>query len=163
APEEMVFTSGGTEGNELAIRGLLRGVRVARGAPSPAEPSARRPLPLRGRGEDRSFSLAPRSGERVGVRGRLHVVTSRLEHPSVAAALAGEDADVTYVNVGRDGGIDVEALRAALRPDTALVTLALANHELGTVYDIAALARAAHEVGALFHTDAVQAGGKLVV
>ena len=56
-----------------------------------------------------------------------------------------------------------EALRAALRPDTALVTLALANHELGNVYDVAALARVAHEAGALFHTDAVQAAGKLDV
>ena len=46
-----------------------------------------------------------------------------------------------------------------LRPDTVLVTLALANHELGNVYDVAALARVAHEAGALFHTDAVQAAG----
>jgi tRNA (5-methylaminomethyl-2-thiouridylate)-methyltransferase len=125
--EEIVFTSGGTEANALAIRGLLR------------------------------------SGERVGVRGRLHVVTSRLEHPSVAAALTAEDVDVTYVVVDRDGRITPDALRAALHSDTALVTLALANHELGNVYDVAALARVAHETGALFHTDAVQAAGKLEI
>src|SRR6185295_1109550 len=77
--EEIVFTSGGTEANDLAIRGLLR-----------------------------SVSLAPPSGETVGVRGRLHVVTSRLEHPSVAAALAAEDADVTYVAVDPDGRITPE-------------------------------------------------------
>ena len=132
--EEIVFTSGGTEANELAIRGLLRGI-----------------------------SLAPRSGERMGERGRPHVVSSRLEHPSVAGALAAENADVTYVAVGPDGRIDAAALRAALRPETVLVTLALANHELGNSYDVAALARAAHEAGALFHTDAVQAAGKITV
>jgi tRNA-uridine 2-sulfurtransferase len=86
-----------------------------------------------------------------------------LEHPSVGAAIAAEDAEVTYVDVDPSGCIDVEALKAALRADTVLVTLALANHELGNVYDVAALARAAHEVGALFHTDAVQAAGKVDV
>jgi tRNA-specific 2-thiouridylase len=86
-----------------------------------------------------------------------------LEHPSVLAALANEDADVTYVAVDSDGRVTPDALRAALRPDTVLVTLALANHELGNVYDIAALARAAHDAGALFHTDAVQAAGKLEI
>jgi len=140
--EEIVFTSGGTEGNELAIRGLLRGALAAR----------------RGRGEDLSDPLAPRSGE-----GRPHAVTSRLEHPSVLAALAAEDADVSFVAVDPDGRIDADALRAALRPDTVLVTLALANHEIGNVYDVAALAGVAHEAGALFHTDAVQAAGKIDV
>ena len=128
-----MFTSGGTEGNELAIRGLIRG----------------RPL---------SPTLSPLRGARG-----LHVVTSRLEHPSVAGALAAEGVEVTYVVPDADGRIGPDGLRAALRPDTVLVTLALANHELGNVYDIAALARVAHEVGALFHTDAVQAAGKVDV
>ena len=100
---------------------------------------------------------------RVGERGRPHVVTSRLEHPSVLAALAAENADITYVAVDPDGRVTPDALRAALRPDTALVTLALANHELGNVYDVAALARVAHDAGALFHADAVQAAGKLEI
>ena len=140
--DEIVFTSGGTEANDLAIRGLLRGETPSPRAPSPS----------------------PRQrGERVGVRGRPHVVTSRLEHPSVLAALAAEDADVTYVAVDPDGRITPDALRAALRPDTVLVTLALANHELGNVYDVAALARVAHDAGALFHADAVQAAGKLEI
>ena len=118
--EEIVFTSGGTEGNALALRGLLR---AARG----------------------------------------HVVSSPLEHPSVLAALAGEGAEVTLIEVGADGTITPAALRAALRPGTSLVTLALANHEIGNVYDVATLARIAHEAGALFHADAVQAAGKLAV
>jgi len=134
--EEIVFTSGGTEGNELAIRGLIRG--------RPLSPAL---SPLRGaRGPD-----------------RVHVVSSRLEHPSVAGALAAEEVEVTYVVADAEGRINPDALRAALRPDTVLVTLALANHELGNVYDIAALARVAHEAGPLFHTDAVQAAGKVDV
>jgi cysteine desulfurase len=138
-PEDIVFTSGGTEANDLTVRGLLRsGATVG------------------------SDTLAPRSGERARERGR-HVVTSRLEHPSVIAALAAENADITFVAVDGDGRITPDALRAALRPDTALVTLALANHEIGNVYDIAALARVAHDAGALFHTDAVQAAGKLEI
>jgi tRNA (5-methylaminomethyl-2-thiouridylate)-methyltransferase len=119
-PEEIVFTSGGTEANALALRGLIR---AARG----------------------------------------HVVTSPLEHPSVLAALAGEGVEVTMVAVGADGTITAEALRTALRADTRLVTLALANHEIGNRYDIAALARVAHDAGALFHCDAVQAAGKIAI
>jgi cysteine desulfurase len=127
-PEEIVFTSGGTEGNELAIRGLLRGSRVTRGGP-----------------------------------GRQHVVSSPIEHPSVLGALAAADVDLTLLPVAGDGTIDPQALRAALRPETTLVTLALANHELGNVYDLATLAEIAHEGGALFHADAVQAAGKIPV
>ena len=94
---------------------------------------------------------------------RPHVVRRGSSTRRCAGALAAEGAEVSYVAVGPDGRIDVEALRAALRPTRSLVTLALANHELGNIYDIAALARAAHEVGALFHTDAVQAAGKIDV
>jgi tRNA (5-methylaminomethyl-2-thiouridylate)-methyltransferase len=126
--EELVFTSGGTEGNELAIRGLLRARRAARGG-----------------------------------TGRPHVVASPLEHPSVLGALAAADVELTLLPVASAGTIDPQALRAALRPDTALVTLALANHELGNVYDLATLAEIAHRAGALFHADAVQAAGKIPV
>jgi tRNA (5-methylaminomethyl-2-thiouridylate)-methyltransferase len=126
--EEIVFTSGGTEGNELALRGLLGARRAAPGG------------------------------------GRLHVVSSPLEHPSVLGALAAApDVELTLLPVATDGTIDPEALRAALRPDTALVTLALANHEIGNVYDLAALAAIARAVGALVHADAVQAAGKIPI
>jgi tRNA (5-methylaminomethyl-2-thiouridylate)-methyltransferase len=126
--EEIVFTSGGTEGNELAIGGLLRGRRAMRGSSA-----------------------------------RPHVVSSPLEHPSVLGALAGADVELTLLPVAGDGTIDPGILRAALRPDTALVTLALANHELGNIYDLATLAAIAHDGGALFHADAVQAAGKIPV
>lgn len=125
AREEIVFTSGGTEGDNLAIRGLASA---------------------------------------AAARGRRHVVTSPLEHPAVTgsvAALARAGFAVTSLPVTGDGAISVGALQTALREDTALVTLAVANHELGNVYPIAELAAAAHARGALFHTDAVQAAGKL--
>jgi len=125
--EEIVFTSGGTEGDNLAIRGLARA---------------------------------------AAARGRRHVVTSPLEHPAVAgavAALADEGFRVTRLPVSPAGDVSVGALEAALGDDTGLVTLALANHELGNVYPVAALAAAAHARGALFHTDAVQAAGKLAL
>jgi tRNA (5-methylaminomethyl-2-thiouridylate)-methyltransferase len=125
--EEVVFTSGGTEGNALAIGGLLQGARAGRGG------------------------------------GRLHVVSSPIEHPSVLGALAAADVELTLLPIGPDGAIDPAALRDALRPETALVTLALANHELGTVYQVATLAAIAHERGALFHADAVQAAGKVTL
>jgi tRNA (5-methylaminomethyl-2-thiouridylate)-methyltransferase len=121
--EEIVFTSGGTEGNNLAIRGLARA--AARGA-------------------------------------RPHVVSSPLEHPSVLGALGalvGGGVDVSYVAVDAAGVVTPDALRAALRAETVLVTLAAANHELGNESDVAALAAVARAAGALFHTDAVQAAG----
>jgi len=125
--EELVFTSGGTEGDNLAIRGLAR---------------------------------------TAATRGRRHVITSALEHPAVSGAVAalGEAGfTVTRLPVSEDGTLSLGALQAALRDDTGLVTLALANHQLGNVYPAAALAEAAHARGALFHTDAVQAAGKTAV
>ena len=136
--EEIVFTSGGTEGNELAIRGLIRG----QAAPSTLSPRRG----ARGSGSGRTWSPRASSTRR-----------SRARSPPRASRSS-------YVAVGRRRPRSPpDALRAALRPDTVLVTLALANHELGNVYDIAALARVAHEAGALFHTDAVQAAGKIDV
>jgi cysteine desulfurase len=126
--EEIVFTSGGTEGVGLAIRGLALAARRA--------------------------------------SGRAHVVSSPLEHPAVMGALdelRREGFAVTLVPVSPTGQIVASAIRAALRDDTVLVTLALCNHEIGNVYDVAAFAAAAHERGALFHTDAVQAAGRLPI
>jgi len=79
------------------------------------------------------------------------------------AALVRAGFAVTSLPVSSDGAISVGALQTALREDTALVTLAVANHELGNVYPIGELAAAAHARGALFHTDAVQAAGKLLL
>jgi cysteine desulfurase len=126
--EEVVFTSGGTEGDHLCVRGLARAGRRARGLAAP------------------------------------RVIACRIEHPAVLGALdelAGEGFAVTWLPVGATGTVSAADLRAALGDDVVLVTLAAANHELGTINPIAELAAAAHERGIPLHTDAVQAAGRL--
>ena len=98
--------------------------------------------------------------------GRGHLVTSRIEHSAVLAparALAAQGLDVTFLTPGPGGQITPDALRAALRPDTLLVSIHHANNETGAVQDVAALAEVAHAGGALFHTDAVQSPGVLPI
>ena len=95
-----------------------------------------------------------------------HVITSLVEHDAVrksAEELERRGFDVTYLRPDRSGAIDPEALRAALRPDTVLVSLMLVNNETGAVTDIAAVSRILKEAGsgALLHTDAVQGFMKL--
>jgi cysteine desulfurase len=121
---EIIFTSGGTESDNLGIIGLAF-----------ANP-----------------------------RGK-HVISARSEHEAVIAAVEFLERvhgfEVTWLELDELGSIrgGVAGLRAALRPDTTLVTLMVGNNEIGTLHPIAELAEAAHEVGALFHTDAVQAVG----
>lgn len=132
-PEEVIFTSGGTEGDNLAVRGLAR---------------------------------AAWAKKKQTLTGKPHVISSALEHPAVGGALDELRAagfDVTLLPANAAGEISVDDLRAALRDETVLVTLALANHEIGNVYPVKALAAVARERGALFHTDAVQAAGRIPV
>ncbi|NEM89868.1 aminotransferase class V-fold PLP-dependent enzyme [Galbitalea soli] len=123
-PGDIVFTSGGSESDTLAIVGIAL-----------ANP-----------------------------RGR-HVVTTAIEHPAVLESCAHlariHGFEVTVLPVGPDGLLDLGALEAAGRPDTTLVSVMYANNEVGTVQDIAAIARIAHGSGALVHSDAVQAPGWL--
>ena len=121
-PDEIVFTSGGTEANNLAIRGV-------------AEVTTRR-----------------------------HVVTSTVEHPATAqpnAYLERHGFEVTRVPVDAAGQIQAHAVRAFVRGDTALVTVMLAQNETGTLMPIPEIARLAHAQGAVMHTDAAQAVGKI--
>jgi cysteine desulfurase len=102
-------------------------------------------------------------GALAGARGR-HVVTTTVEHPSVEEplrALERAGVEVTRVAVDRDGRLDPEAVAAALRDDTALLSVILANNETGVLQDAAKLAEAAHARGVLLHLDATQAVGKL--
>src|SRR5690349_19730399 len=125
-PREIVFTSGGTEADNLAILGTVR---------------------------------AAKGGDR-------HVVTTAVEHPAVlnpCAQLEREGVAVTYVAAGRDGVVDPEDVRRALRPETVLVSVMHANNELGTVQAVAEIAAIAHEAGACVHVDGVQALGKIPV
>src|SRR5215213_6137254 len=131
-PNEIVFVSGGTEANNLAVRGHC---------------------------------------EQAGDHGR-HVITTSIEHSSVRGiceALERRDWEVTRLPVYGDGVIRVEDVRAALRPDTVLVTVMLANNEIGTVQpvvEIGALVRERREAGQKhlrLHTDAVQAASGMRV
>ncbi|MDE2992148.1 MAG: cysteine desulfurase family protein [Chloroflexota bacterium] len=121
-PHEVVFTSGGTEANNLAVAGVAR--HDSRG----------------------------------------HVAVAAIEHHAVlraAWALRDLGHAVSEIPVDGHGRVTPDALAGQLRPDTALVSIALANNEIGTVQDVPALVRIAHDAGALFHTDAVQAVGQL--
>ncbi|MDX2022282.1 MAG: cysteine desulfurase family protein [Deltaproteobacteria bacterium] len=131
-PDEVIFVSGGTEGDNLAIRGLALWAR-----------------------DERKAALAG---------AKPHVISTAIEHPAVRGAMAElvrEGFELTELPVSSDGLVAPESLAAALRPTTLVVSIALANHEIGTIAPIAALAKLAHEAGAYFHTDAVQAAGKM--
>ncbi len=97
---------------------------------------------------------------------KKHIIVSAVEHPSVmqpALRLREEGWALTIVPVDGFGRVDPESVRAALRPDTALVSVMHANNETGTIQPVAEIARIAHEAGALMHTDAAQSAGKIPV
>jgi cysteine desulfurase len=98
---------------------------------------------------------------------RNELIISAVEHPailSVAEALEKEGcAKVHIIGVDRCGRLDIDAYKRALGPATALVSFMWANNETGTIFPIAELADLAHQAGALFHTDAVQAAGKIAI
>ncbi len=99
--------------------------------------------------------------------GRDEIVTSAVEHPAVLAVCAHLErlgrAKIHRIPVDRAGNLDLEAYRAALSARTALVCIQWANNETGVVFPVALLASMAHEAGALFHCDAVQAAGKVAI
>jgi len=96
-----------------------------------------------------------------------HIITSRIEHHALLHSgkeyLEKEGFEVTYLPVDEEGFVRVSDLANALRDDTTLVSIMFANNEIGTIQPIGELCAAAHERGALFHTDAVQALGNLPI
>src|SRR5262249_24450141 len=129
---EIVFTSGGTEANNLAIRGVY---------------------------------------EAAAAHGR-HIITSAIEHPSVRGPIdefEKQGCEVTRLAVYDDGLVRVDDVRATIRPDTVMISVMLANNEIGTLQPIAeigALVRETRESGQKhlrFHTDAVQAAGRVPI
>jgi len=120
--DEVVFTSGGSESDNLALKGLA-----------------------------------------LAVPGKRHLVSTTIEHSAVLGAARDLEehfgAEVTYVPVDERGIVDPEAVTAAIRPDTFLVSVMLANNEIGTIQPIAEIAQLARKRGVLIHTDAVQAAG----
>jgi len=123
-PNEIIFTSGGTEADNIALLGLAEA--------------------MRGRGK--------------------HIVTSGIEHAAVLYTcrhLEEKGFSVTYLPVDRFGRVDPDAAAKAFRKDTILVSIMLANNEIGTIQPVAEIARAAAERGVVVHSDAVQALGKI--
>ncbi len=95
-----------------------------------------------------------------------HLITSRIEHHAVlhaAEELERRGVEVTFVDCDRDGIVGVEAVRRALRPNTMMVSVMLANNETGVLQPVQAIAQVAHQHGALMHTDAIQCCGKIPV
>ncbi len=124
-PEEIVFTSCGTESDNAAIRSALM-----------TRPD------------------------------KKHIVISRVEHPAVHALcshLSTQGYKVTELPVDKNGMLDLENLGKSLTSDTAIVSLMWGNNETGVIFPVEEAARMAHEKGILFHTDAVQAAGKLPI
>jgi len=104
------------------------------------------------------------SSELSATREKTHVITSSIEHHAIlhsAEALEKRNIDVTFLPCTPEGVVEPDTLIAAIRPNTKLVSVMLANNETGVIQPIPALASIAHAQGALFHTDAVQAAGKL--
>jgi cysteine desulfurase len=125
APEEIIFTSCGTESDSTAIRATIE-----------AYPD------------------------------KKHLITSRVEHPAIKNLfehLSKKGYSVSFVPVDKKGNLDLDYLYEQLTPETAIVSIMWANNETGVIYPVDEIAAAVREKGVVFHTDAVQAVGKLEV
>lgn len=131
---QVIFTSSGSEANNLALKGVICPGGLCR------------------------HSLCQTES--------MHFITTMVEHPSVyqtASCLKLQGADVTYLSVDGMGMVDPDELRRSIRENTALISIMLANNEVGTIMPIAELGAIAREHGIPFHVDAVQAIGKIPV
>jgi cysteine desulfurase len=133
-PQEIVFTSGGTESDNHAIFGVAL----------------------------HSFTSSTSSTSSTSP----HVIATTIEHEAVlnaCQALEKQGVAVTYLPVNREGLINLDDLRRALRPETVLITVMHANNELGAIQPLAEIGRIAAEADVYFHSDAVQSAGKIPV
>lgn len=106
------------------------------------------------------------TAHRLAASGKKHIVTDNIEHHAVlnsAKALEREGFEVTYVRADKNGLVRAEDVAAAIRPDTALVSVMLANNELGTIQPVAEIGSICRSAGVPFHCDAVQAAGILPI
>lgn len=95
-----------------------------------------------------------------------HIIVSKIEHHAILHTceyLEKKGCEVTYLDVDEDGMISLDDLKAAIRPDTILISIMTANNEIGTIEPVEEIGRIAHEHGILFHTDAVQAYGHIPI
>ncbi len=125
-PDEIIFTSCGSESDNTAIRSALNA------------------LP-----------------------GKRHIITTRVEHPAILSLCKflekKEGYDVTYLGTDEHGRLDLEELKKSIRKDTAIISIMWANNETGNIYPIEEIARIAKDNDVIFHTDAVQAVGKVPI
>jgi len=136
APSEIFFTSGGTESNNAVIHSALAYSAIAAAKAGQFEPHGK------------------------------HIVTSAVEHSAVLRPcqdLEKHGCAVTFLGVDRDGNLDLGELEAAIRPETALVSMMWANNETGVLFPVQKIAEICRRKGVLFHTDAVQAVGKIPI
>lgn len=134
-PDEIIFTSGATEANNAALGGIVAAAR----------------------------KRAIQKGLKDFVP---HIIVSEIEHDAVLApakTLASQGCEVSYLSPTRQGFIEVSTLEKALQENTVLVSIQHANNEIGSVQALAELTSLAHDAGALMHTDAVQALGKVTI
>lgn len=111
-------------------------------------------------GATESNNWALKGAVRASKNEKKHVITSVIEHPAVMDTcyeLEREGVDVTYIKVDKDGLINPEDVRAAIREDTVLISIMAANNEMGAIQPVAEIGAIAKDEGILFHTDAVQA------
>ncbi|HZM33600.1 MAG TPA: IscS subfamily cysteine desulfurase [Burkholderiales bacterium] len=125
-PKEIVWTSGATEGNNLAIKGAAHFYKT---------------------------------------KGK-HIITQRTEHKAVLDTfreLERQGFEATYLEVKEDGIVDIEKLKAAIRPDTILVSIMMVNNEIGVIHPVWEIAEICKKKGVIFHCDAVQGGGRVEI
>ena len=113
--------------------------------------------------DNQAIISAVRAGER---KNKKHIISTAIEHHAVLHTLESlekQGFDITLLPVSGDGFVTADQMKAAIRPDTCLVTVMYANNEIGTVQPIEEIGRVCRESGVLFHTDAVQAAGHLKI
>ncbi|MCD8119135.1 MAG: aminotransferase class V-fold PLP-dependent enzyme [Lachnospiraceae bacterium] len=151
-PEEIYFTSGGSESDNWAIRGVAE-----TGQPEQSETGQGQKYAVDCGGGETGQSEQNRTG---------HMITTRIEHHAVlhtCEALERKGWDITYLTPDQAGVVAPEDVERAIRPDTRLISVMFANNEIGTIQKVREIGQIAHNRGILFHTDAVQAVGHVPV
>jgi len=117
-------------------------------------------------GATESINLAVKGAANFYHQRGKHIITPKTEHKATldtCRELERQGFEVTYLNVQENGLLDIEVLKAALRPDTVLVSILFVNNEIGVIQDIEAIGELLREKGIIFHVDAAQATGKVVI
>ena len=155
-------------GNASSLYGLAResrrAIEAARDKVATALGAESREIYFTSCGSESDNWAVKGAAHAMAKKGKKHIITTVFEHHAIlhtCQALEKEGFEVTYLPVEPNGIVSVEKLKAAIRPDTALVTIMYANNEIGTIQPIPEIGAICKEKGIWFHTDAVQAAGAL--